>query len=113
MLVTGDLTQVIAEGRRVAFEVLEAVAGDNYASDSLRNAARGVAARDAGLAGQIVFGCLRYRAQLDYLIELHSGRRLEDMDAVVILALRVAIFQLRYLERVPAYAAVDDSVELV
>jgi 16S rRNA (cytosine967-C5)-methyltransferase len=113
MLKTEVSTQVIADGRRVAFEVLEAVAGDAYASDSLRNATKTISGRDAGLAGQIVFGCLRYQAQLDYLIQLHSGRRPQDLDPVIVLALRAAIFQLRYLERIPAYAAVDDSVELV
>jgi 16S rRNA (cytosine967-C5)-methyltransferase len=65
------------------------------------------------LAGQIVFGCLRYQNQLDYLIETYSGRKTKTLDSSVLLALRTAIFQLRYLDRIPAYAAVDDSVELV
>jgi 16S rRNA (cytosine967-C5)-methyltransferase len=47
------------------------------------------------------------------LIELHSGRKAQDLDPIVRIALRAAIFQLRYLERIPAYAAVDDSVEMV
>ncbi len=69
--------------------------------------------RDAGLAAQIVFGCLRYQSQLDYLVFQYSGRRAGELDETVRLALRAAIFQLRYLERIPAHAAVHESVEFV
>ena len=55
---------------------------------------------------------LRYRAQLDYLIEHYSGRR-QKLDPEVRIALRMGIYQLRYLERIPAHAAVTESVELV
>ena len=61
--------------------------------------------RDAGLASEIVFGVLRYRAQLDYLIEHYSGKPVARLDDPVRQALRMGIYQLRYLERVPAHAA--------
>jgi 16S rRNA (cytosine967-C5)-methyltransferase len=104
---------VISAARQVAFDVLAAVSAGAYASDSLRFLSKGASARDAGLAGQIVFGCLRYQSQLDYLIQTYSGRKTKDLDPDILLALRAAVFQLRYLDRIPAYAAVDDSVELV
>jgi 16S rRNA (cytosine967-C5)-methyltransferase len=93
----------------VAFDILRKVDGGGYASDLLLSAP--LETRDAGLASQIVFGVLRYRAQLDFLIEHYSGRR--KFDDEVRTALRMGIFQLRYLDRVPAHAAVADSVELV
>jgi len=65
------------------------------------------------LAAQIVFGVLRYQAQLDYLLEVYSHRQPQSLDQVVLLALRTAIFQLRYLERIPPHAAVHETVELV
>ena len=83
-----------------------------YASDTLRVRSRSLASRDAGLASQIVFGCLRYQSQLDYLIFLYSGREAAALDLPVRLVIRMAIFQLRYLERIPAHAAVHDAVEL-
>ncbi len=113
MLVTGVLVARISPARKVAFEVLEAVAKGAYASDSLREKSRDLAPRDAGLAAQIVFGCLRYQAQLDYLIFLYSGRRADQLDLSVAIALRAAIFQVRYLERIPPHAAVNESVEAV
>jgi 16S rRNA (cytosine967-C5)-methyltransferase len=96
----------------LAFDILRKVESGGYASDLLLERCGGMDSRDAGLATEIVFGVLRYRAQLDYLIELFSGRA-RKLDPEVRLALRMGIYQLRYLERVPAHAAVAESVELV
>lgn len=113
MRVTGLSMSRISPGRRVAFEALAAVEHGAFASDSLRHLSAALDSRNAGLAAQIVFGCLRYRAQLDFLIFHYSSRHAESLDEPVRLALRMAIFQLRYLDRVPAHAAVHESVELV
>jgi 16S rRNA (cytosine967-C5)-methyltransferase len=113
MLVTGPAMRTISPSRRAAFEVPDQVAGGGYASDTLRAITASISSRDAGLTSQIVFGCLRFQAQIDYLIWHYSGKRAENLDLPVKLALRMAIFQLRYLERIPAHAAVHDSVELV
>src|SRR5579862_1088179 len=83
-----------------------------YADDCLRAETRDLAARDAGLAGQIVLGVLRYQSQLDYLI-LHYSGRARRLDPEVRIALRMGIYQIRYLDRVPAHASVGESVELV
>ena len=102
----------IATARLVAFDILLKVESGGYASDLLMTHSAALAGRDAGLAGEIVFGVLRYRAQLDYLIQHHSGRA-RKLDLAVRIALRMGFYQLRYLERVPPHAAVKDSVELV
>lgn len=103
----------ISYARLAAFEILQSVSDGAYASDMLRIGSSSLDSRDAGLASQIVFGCLRYQSQLDYLIFLYSGREAAVLDPPVRLAIRMAIFQLRYLERIPAHAAVHDAVELV
>ena len=108
---TGKMTRGISAARAAAFQTLETVAGSGYASDALREAAKGLTARDAGLAAQIVFGSLRYQGQLDYLISVYSGRRVEKLDEPVKIALRTALFQMHYLERIPVWAAVHESVE--
>ena len=84
-----------------------------YAADLLHVALRDIDTRDAALAEEIVFGVLRYQAQLDYLIRHYSGRSAEKLAPEVRIALRMGIYQLRYLERIPAHAAVSESVELV
>ena len=103
---------VTAPGRAAAFEILRKVEAGGYASDLLLDRTATFDSRDAGLASEIVFGVLRYRAQLDYLIEHYSGKRAK-LDIEVRIALRMGIYQLRYLERIPAHAAVGESVELV
>jgi 16S rRNA (cytosine967-C5)-methyltransferase len=101
-----------APARVLAFDILHRVESGAWASDLLLAHSIGFDSRDAGLASEIVFGVLRYRAQLDFLIEHYAGRR-QKLDIEVRIALRMGIYQLRYLERIPAHAAVDDSVDLV
>jgi 16S rRNA (cytosine967-C5)-methyltransferase len=101
---------IIAPARRVAFDILLKVESGGYASDLLLRETAELDSRDAGLAGEIVFGCLRRQAQLDYLIGQHANGKL---DREVRTALRMAIYQIRFLDRVPAHAAVNDSVELI
>jgi 16S rRNA (cytosine967-C5)-methyltransferase len=101
-----------SSARIAAFDILRQVEGGGYASDLLLAHTAAFDSRDAGLASAIVFGVLRYRAQLDYLIGHYSGRR-QKLDPEVSIALRMGIYQLRYLERIPAHAAVAASVELV
>src|SRR5580700_3163947 len=105
--------QTVSPARGLAFEILTAVERGGYAADLLAARAAPLDARDAGLASEIVFGVLRYRAQLDYLIEHYSGKPAGRLDEAVRQALRMGIYQLRYLERVPAHAAVSESVELI
>jgi 16S rRNA (cytosine967-C5)-methyltransferase len=111
--VTKSTLAPISPARLTAFDTLLDVEEGAYASDELRSRSVHLSPRDAGLAAQIVFGCLRFQNQLDYLLAGYSGRQATDLDPEVRIALRAAIFQLRYLERVPAHAAVHNSVEFV
>jgi 16S rRNA (cytosine967-C5)-methyltransferase len=101
---------LISPARQIAFDILQKVLHGGYASDLLLQRCAQLDSRDASLASEIVFGCLRYQAQLDYLIALRAARPLDDE---VRIALRMGIYQLRYLDRVPPHAAVGESVELV
>ena len=101
----------ISPARRTAYAVLDRVESGGWASDLLMAASAALESRDAALAAEIVFGVLRFRVQLDFLMEHFGAPR--RLDLAVRLALRMGIYQLRYLERIPAHAAVADSVELV
>ncbi|MEQ1886761.1 MAG: transcription antitermination factor NusB [Bryobacteraceae bacterium] len=103
----------VAPARDVTFRVLQHVSTGAFASDALRQACAPLDARDAALAESIVFGCLRFQAQLDFLIGHYSGKPRQKLDDEVRIALRMGIYQLRYLERIPPHAAVTESVELV
>lgn len=106
-----DVQGSCTPARRVAFDVLMRVENGAWASDLLRAASEKLDARDAALAHQIVFGVLRHQIPLDQWID--SRTRGRKLDIEVRIALRLGSFQLFFLDRVPAYAAVSDSVNLV
>ena len=68
--------------------------------------------RDRALARELVFGVLRWRRSLDYALDTYSRRPVAKLDLPVRTALRLGLYQLRYLDRVPASAAVHESVSL-
>jgi len=68
--------------------------------------------KDRALLQAIVFGVLRWRAKLDWIIDYFSKTRLSQIDPKVMNILRIALFQIIYLNRIPVSAAVNTSVEM-
>ena len=99
---------LVSPSRRAAFDVLRRVAGGAFAADLLR-ADRTLSKPDAALAEELVLGVLRRQGQLDAWISRLTGGKL---DAEVRLCLRLGLYQIGHLDRVPARAAVFESVEL-
>ena len=58
-------------------------------------------------------GVLRWRSLLDTQIAENSAKRLTKLDPEILTALRLAVYQLRWLSRIPARAAINESVQLV
>lgn len=102
-----------AVARQAAFGALLAVDRGAWSAEALAAKSLHLDARDAALASDIVFGTLRRRGELDALIGQYSKRGVEKLDPAVRVALEIALYQLRFLDRVPDHAAVNDSVELV
>jgi 16S rRNA (cytosine967-C5)-methyltransferase len=105
----------VSPARATAFDILLRVEqADAYASELL-HASHGkkLSQADHGLATELVMGVLRWRSLLDQRIAAHSSLPLQKLDAEVLTALRLAAYQLKFLERVPQRAAVHQSVELV
>ena len=105
---------MIAPARVAAYETLRAV--NSRAADLPAALARARAAlrdeRDRALAGEIATGTLRWQAAFDRVISVFADRPLERLDPEVVDVLRLTLFQLLYLDRVPASAAVNDAVQL-
>lgn len=70
------------------------------------------AKRDRALLNALVYGVLRWRGRLDYIISFFCTKRLDNLDAGVLNILRLGLFQIMYLNRIPISAAVNTSVEL-
>ena len=101
--------------RQTALQVLLSV-GQGRASDRALDRALRVGRleqRERALATELVYGVLRRRRSLDRAIAPHSKRPLDSLDAPVLEALRLGAYQLQYLDRVPAHAAVDATVDAV
>jgi 16S rRNA (cytosine967-C5)-methyltransferase len=105
----------ISPARTAAFDILLRVTlEDAYASELLRSAHyNSLSPADHGLATEIVMGVLRWRSRLDEAIAQASSQPLQKLDPEVLEALRIAAYQLFYLDRIPARAAINESVELV
>lgn len=105
----------ISAGRRIAFDVLSRVETQHaYAGDLLHAGLTAkIRAADAALATELSLGVLRQQRLLDFLIERQSRKRIAGLDREVVIALRLGLYQLRFLNRVPARAAIYESVEIV
>jgi len=86
-----------------------------FADRALHGEARrlGLDARERALATQLAYGTVQQRATLDHVITALAGRSPQRLEPAVLAALRLGVFQLVHLDRIPDHAAVDESVELV
>lgn len=103
----------VSPARLAAFAILQRVADGGYASVLLAARAAELESRDRALCHELVMGVLRFQLWLDLSIEHFSGRGIATLDPPVQLALRLGLYQLRFLTRIPHSAAVNESVNLV
>jgi len=105
----------VSIARKIAFDVLLRVESESaYASELLHSAlAPEFKPLDAALATEIALGVLRWQRLLDFLLDRQLKKPAARLDLPVAIALRIGLYQLRFLEKVPARAAVNESVELV
>jgi 16S rRNA (cytosine967-C5)-methyltransferase len=104
-----------ADARAVAHEVLLRVDTTDAFADLLladRLARIRLEPADQALATRLAYGTLAWQGRLDHELALRVREPLARLDAPVRAALRLGLYQLRRLDRVPAYAAVDASVAL-
>src|SRR5678816_2615623 len=105
---------MIAPARTAAFRALEAIESGrrDLPGALVESRSRLEDERDRSLAAAIVHGALRWQRACDYLIARVSARSLDALDREVLVILRLSLFQLLHLDRVPAAAVVDDAVSL-
>jgi len=101
--------------RRLAADVLLAVDDGQWSDEALARAldAARLGDADRALATRLVYGTLARRRSVDHTIEAWAARPLAKIDPMVLTALRLGLFQMEFLDRVPDHAAVMTSVELV
>lgn len=104
----------VAPARAVAFRVLRRVFEDGaYADRALRSEAASLDDRDRALAQRLAYGVVQRKRTLDHAIETLGRRAVRKLDPPVLAALRLGAYQVAFMDGVPRYAAVNESVELV
>jgi 16S rRNA (cytosine967-C5)-methyltransferase len=105
----------VSPARAAAFDILLRVERESsYASELLHSASyESLSPKDHALTTELVMGVLRWRSRLDDGIAAASTHPLSRIDIEVLVALRLAIYQLRWLDRIPQHAALNESIELV
>lgn len=100
--------------RRVAFDILTRVDEGAFADLALDAALSqgNLEVRDRALVTELVYGILRLRGRLDFALEQVSRQPLQRLEPGVLRLLRLGAYQLLELQRVPAHAAVNATVEL-
>ncbi len=102
--------------RELAFRLLQrAEANDQFINLSLDHALErsGLSESDRALAAALVYGVTEKRLTLDYRIASLSSRPVEELDPSVKTALRLGLYQLFCMDRIPSHAAVNETVSLV
>jgi 16S rRNA (cytosine967-C5)-methyltransferase len=105
----------VSPARAAAFDVLLGIEQQDAYASELQHSSRyaKLSSADHGLVTELVMGVLRWRSLLDEEIGRFSVKGVEKLDLEVLTALRLAAYQLLFLDRIPGRAAVHESVELV
>lgn len=102
-------------GRKEALEVLYILETKGGHADELLSSLfeeSGLSKKDRALATQLVYGVLRWRNRLDWIVEQFSSRKLKKTTPWILNILRLGIYQQLFLDRIPHSAAVNESVKL-
>jgi 16S rRNA (cytosine967-C5)-methyltransferase len=104
----------ISLARKAAFAILMAIErGHSHSDDLLRGkAVDALSSPDRNLATALVLGVLRWQIRLDHQIQALLKHPNARLDLEVLIALRLGAFQILHMDRIPARAAIDESVEL-
>ena len=104
----------VSPARRAAFAILRTIEkGKGHSDDLLRSKnVTALSEADRHLTTALVLGVLRWQIDLDSRIRPLLKHPNAKLDAEVLIALRLGAFQLLHMDRIPAHAAIDESVEI-
>ncbi len=107
---------MVHDPRKTALEVLNTLTRGKKTLDSILHDIpqdeRFLSRRDRSLFTAIVYGVLRWRNRLDHIITHISNTPIQKIESAVLNILRLGLFQIIYLDRIPDSAAVNTSVEI-
>jgi 16S rRNA (cytosine967-C5)-methyltransferase len=106
--------RTISPARIAAFEILTKIEKEKaFSSAVLPIVEANLSPKDRALCHEIALGTLRRKIYLDRIIEKLTAKNIEKFDLAVAIALRLGLYQLLFLDKIPAYSAINESVNLV
>ncbi|MBO5841565.1 MAG: 16S rRNA (cytosine(967)-C(5))-methyltransferase RsmB, partial [Clostridia bacterium] len=109
------MEQALNPARALALQILNKTdSAGQYTNLALDSALKksNLSAPDKALVTILVYGVTERRLTLDYMADALSSRPMETLDGTVRNLVRMGLYQLRYLDRIPAHAAVSETVSL-
>ena len=104
----------IAPARLAAFEILYRIESEKaFSSVLLPIYGEKLSVQDRALSHALTLGVLRKKLYLDRAIEQFTKKKTEKFDLAVLIALRLGLFQILFLDKIPAHASINESVNLV
>lgn len=105
----------ISPARKAAFHILCKVEKENaFTSILLPQYEENLIPKDRSLCHELVLGSLRQQIYLDEIIKKFTKKNdLDKFDAEVLVTLRMGLYQLLFLDKIPAYSAINESVNLI
>ena len=99
--------------RKRAIDILLRIVRDGaYSNLEMIGSLGGLDAREKAFVTRLVYGTLTYRIQADYLLQKNISKPLEKLDKEILLLLESAVYQKLYMDSVPDYAIINESVNL-
>ncbi len=106
--------QNVSPARIAAFEILSKIETEkSFSSVLLPIYEENLEIKDRALCHELTLGVLRNQIYLDKIIEFLIAKQNKKLDLEVLLSLRIGLFQILLLDRIPAHAAINESVNLV
>jgi len=104
----------VSPARNAAFEILQKIEKEKaYSSVLLALYEENLSPRDRSLCHGLTLGVLRKQIFLDKIVEKFTNKNIEKFDLAVRIALRIGLYQILFTDKIPAFSAINESVNLV
>lgn len=103
----------VTETRAISASILRSVSRGRRLDLALNEGVQGLEERERRWIHEAVYGTVRFRGRLDFLLDLHLSEGLDSLSPSVLNLFRLGAYQLLFMESVPAYAALSQTVSLV
>lgn len=113
-IIADPVSKMISPARKLCYRILQQIEGKDFFSDDALNSSEmeQLDIRDRHLTTEIVYGTLRWKGLLDYVLAKSCQRSWREVTPGAKTLLRMSLYQMWRMDRIPHHALVNDAVEL-